>query len=288
MTIGKAALSEVRRIGDATITVIADGEMLWEPRFPVPEAEWRAALPEADDQGRVWIGLNVVLVRLGDALVVIDPGCDAPDSAWQETLPHIWPDWPIRRTAGLDAALAELGIDPNEVTHVVITHPHGDHYPGVCREEGDALIARFPNAQHFMGRADWEGNPLREDPASHFRRMAVINDLGLLTLIDADTEIAPGVMVMPAPGESPGHVVVRIATGAAPVYVLGDLVHHGVEVARPTWNPPHADHDPLMAARERFYPLLADEAAHALYAHEPFPCWGRIVRDGEGFRWERG
>ena len=103
-----------------------------------------------------------------------------------------------------------------------------------------------------------------------------------------DTEIVPGVTVMPAPGESPGHVVVRIDTGATPVYVLGDLVHHGVEVSQPDWNPPHADHEPLMATRERFYPLLADEGAHALYAHEPFPSWGRIVRAGDGFRWERG
>ena len=287
-TRSNAEIIETRQVGDATITVIADGEMLWEPRFPVPEVEWRASLPDADERGRIWIGLNVVLVRLADALVVIDPGCDAPDSAWQETLPRIWPDWPIRRTAGLDAALTELGVDPSDVTHVVITHPHGDHYPGVCREQGGELVARFPNAQHYMGRADWEGNPLRDDPASHFRRMAVIDGLGLLGLIDRDTEITPGVTVMPAPGESPGHVVVRIDTGAAPVYVLGDLVHHGVEVEHMTWNPPHADHEPLLRARQRFYPLLADEGAHALYAHEPFPSWGRIVRDGAGYRWERG
>lgn len=277
-----------RQVGDATITVIADGEMLWEPRFPVPEAEWRAALPQADEQGRIWIGLNVVLVRLGDALVVIDPGCDAPDSAWQASLPQVWPNWPIRRTAGLDAALAELGIDPAEVTHVVITHPHGDHFPGVCQEVDGMLVSRFPNARHVMGRADWEGNPQREDPASHIHRLSVIDKAGRLELIDADMEIAPGVTVMPAPGESPGHVVARIATGAAPVYVLGDLIHHGVEVAQPTWNPPHADHEPLLAARARFYPLLADEGAHALYAHEPFPCWGRITADGDGYRWERG
>jgi glyoxylase-like metal-dependent hydrolase (beta-lactamase superfamily II) len=288
VTASSSAITETRQVGDATITVIADGEMLWEPRFPVPEAEWRAALPEADEKGRIWIGLNVVLARLGDALVAIDPGCDSPDSAWQDTLPQVWPNWPIRRTAGLDVALAELGIDPAEVTHVVITHPHGDHYPGVCREVNGELVPRFPNARHCMGRADWEGNPNRDDPNSHLRRLAVIDDLGQLDLIDADTEITPGVTVMPAPGESPGHVVVRIETGAAPVYVLGDLLHHGIEVARPTWNPPHADHEPLMETRQRFYPLLADEGAHALYAHEPFPSWGRIVRDEEGFRWERG
>ena len=53
---------------------------------------------------------------------------------------------------------------------------------------------------------------------------------------------------------------------------------------------PASRHLHLMAsalATGKQYPMLADEGAHALYAHEPFPSWGRIVRDGDGFRWER-
>ena len=48
-----AAQVSTRRVGQATVSVVSDGELLWAPRFPVPEPEWRRAIPEADEGGRV-------------------------------------------------------------------------------------------------------------------------------------------------------------------------------------------------------------------------------------------
>lgn len=275
-----------RTIGSAEITVISDGELLWEHEYPAPEAEWRAALPDADAKGRIWIGLNVMLVRLGDALVLIDPGCDDPDSAWQRELSNIWPDWPTRRTPGFAAGLAELGVSPDAITHVLITHPHGDHYAGVLYETENGLAIRFPNARHFMGRADWEGNPNRGKPGAMLDRLEVIDRAGLLELVDTETEVAPGVTMIPAPGESPGHCLVRIASGDETAVVLGDLIHHGIEVQRPHWYASHCDVDAIRAARDRFYPLLANGQL-LFFSHEPFPGWGTIVAEEDGYRWQR-
>ena len=50
----------------------------------------------ADAEGRVWIGLNVAIIRLGDATIVVDPGLDDPDSAWQRERPRVWPNWAVR------------------------------------------------------------------------------------------------------------------------------------------------------------------------------------------------
>lgn len=278
---------ETRHVGEAAITVISEGGLLWEPRFPDPESEWRQALPDADDRGRIWLGLNVVFVRIGEALVLIDPGMDDPESAWQRDLPRVWPDWPVRRTPGLAAAMAELGIDPAEVTHVVITHPHGDHYAGVACERDGGIKVRFPNARHVMGRADWEGNPNRGQPGSAFARLELIHDRRLLDLVDAEIEIVPGVTMLPAPGESPGHCIARIASAGETVYTLGDLVHHAAEVEHSTWGPPRADMATLVAERTRVFALVAAENALLISAHEPFPPWGRILADGEGYRWQR-
>ena len=83
---------ESRRVGDATVTVVSEGELLWAPRFPAPEPEWRRAMPEADADGRVWLGLNVVIIRLENALIVVDPGMDDPESDWQRERARVWPD----------------------------------------------------------------------------------------------------------------------------------------------------------------------------------------------------
>ena len=278
---------ESRRVGDATVTVVSEGGLLWAPEFPVPEPEWRRAMPDADADGRVWLGLNVVLIRLVNALIVIDPGMDDPESDWQRERSRVWPDWEVRRTPGLAAALVELAIAPEDVTHVVITHPHSDHYPGVVVTRGGDAVPRFPRARHFLGRADWEGNPDRSDPDSDLVRLELIDQLGLLELVDGEQEIVPGVTIIPTPGESPGHCVVRFESAGELCYVLGDIVHHACEVDHPDWGPSHGDQDTLLATRKHIFPTVAREGALLVTAHEPFPPWGRIVAAGDDYRWQR-
>lgn len=278
---------DTRRIGDAEITIISEGGLLWSPSFAVPEKTWRAVLPEVDDQGRLWIGLNVVLVRLGDALVVIDPGLDDPDSQWQRDLATVWPDWPTRRTPGLAVALTRLGIDPNVVTHVIITHPHGDHYAGVAFEQDGGIVARFPNARHYIGRADWEGNPARQQTGAALARLEMIDRLGLLELVDEPREIAPGITIRPAPGETPGHCLVAVQSKGERFLFLGDLVHLSCEVEHRAWMPPNANGATLAPTRERVFAEVAADSPLLATAHEHFPPWGRITRDGTGYRWQR-
>jgi glyoxylase-like metal-dependent hydrolase (beta-lactamase superfamily II) len=282
-----AAFVDTRRVGDATITVVSEGALKWPPRFSIPEEELRRVLPDLDEQGRVWLGLNDIIIRLGGAVIVVDPGMDDPDSRWQRDRARVWPNWPVTRSPGLAAAMADLTIEPEDVTHVLITHPHVDHYPGVTVERGDDLVARFPNARHFIGRADWEGNPSRKDPDSDLVRLELVDRMGLLDLVDTEREIVPGVTMHAAPGESPGHCIVRVESAEETFYALGDLVHLAVEVEQPTLGPPHVDLNAMTTSRRRWFPQIAAEAALVVSAHEPFPPWGRIVADGIDFRWER-
>lgn len=278
---------DTRQVGDAAITIVSEGGLLWEPRFAVPEEEWRAVLPGADERGRLWIGLNVVFVRLGDTLVLIDPGLDDPSSRWQRDLSRVWPDWPCRRTPGLAVAMAELGIVPADVAHVIITHPHGDHYAGVAYETDDGIAARFPQARHFIGRADWEGNPHRGQPGTALARLELIENLGLLQSVDEEIEIVPGVTITPAPGETPGHLIVRVESNGEAFLFLGDLVHLACEVEHADWMPPSAIIDALASSRARIFADAARDQPLLATAHEHFPPWGRIVAVGDGYRWER-
>ena len=65
------------------------------------------------------VGSSIVLVRDGDALIVVDPGMVA------------------NRARILDP-LAALGVAPDTVTHVFLSHHHPDH---------TINIALFPNAE---------------------------------------------------------------------------------------------------------------------------------------------
>jgi glyoxylase-like metal-dependent hydrolase (beta-lactamase superfamily II) len=275
-----------RRIGDAVVTLIADGSCWWNPRFPVAAESRRAAMPDADGEGRIAIAFTSAHLTVGGASIVIDPGFDDPGSSWDRAFGARWPGY--TRTPGLAAALAASGIPPEEVSHVCITHAHDDHFAGVVAERRGQRNVRFPRARHFIGREDWEGNPKRVDQTTDLAaRLGAVDRLGMLELVDGENEVVPGVTMIHAPGETPGHCIVRLRSHGESFYHVGDLFHHGCEVAHPDWMPPHREAAVLKRSREQVMGEAASSGGTVVFTHERFPGWGQIAAGPGGFRWER-
>ena len=267
-----------RPIGDISVSVISEGSMRFALALQAPEADWRRAMPEADAEGAVTLGINSAVIQSGEAVIVVDPGFPDPEAA--ERSP-----FKVTRSPGLAAGMALLGLRPEAVTHVVITHGHWDHYAGVDLERTGRRVPRFPNARHLLGLAEWGGGSAGA-PAALAARLAPVEAAGLLDLVSAEQVVAPGVAILPAPGESAGHQIVRVSAAGATAYYLGDLFHHACEVAYPEWTSPGREVAAMLASRRRFLRQAADEDAIALFTHAPFPGWGRIVRDDGTYRWQ--
>jgi glyoxylase-like metal-dependent hydrolase (beta-lactamase superfamily II) len=277
-----ATFVDTRRCGEAEISVVSDGAFYWAPQLSAPEAEWRHAMPEANEAGEVLLGHNMVLVRWGAAVILVDAGLDdpGPDSQWM----------PPRalRSPGVERGLAHLGVRPGDVTHVVLTHAHGDHIAGATVVRGGQREPRYPRARYLLSRRDWDGNPAREQAHSMVAvHLGTLARLGRLDLHDGQAEVAPGVTVLPAPGDSPGHCIVRVASGSEQFYATGDLFHHACEVEHVDWVSPGRDPAASRASRERFVAEVAPAGATVVFSHEPFPPWGKIVSAAGGARWQR-
>src|SRR5437588_307804 len=72
---------------------------------------------------------------------------------------------------------------------------------------------------------------------------------GASMLVDANRELTPEVRIIAAPGESPGHQVVRVHSRGQTFYCLGDLCHHAVELEHPEWMVEWADAEASLASR---------------------------------------
>ena len=269
-----------RQFGDARVSIILDGTLRWAPQLIAPEEEWRREMPDADATGTCSFASCVVHIALGAASILVDLGFDDPGPTSQWMTPN------AERTAGVQAGLAALGVLPKDVTHVLITHVHGDHIAGGAIQRDGTWVPRFPNAKHLIGRADWESNPDRRDPLSLAAiHLGTIERSGLLELIDAVREVAPGITMIPAPGESPGHSIVRVNSKDETFYFVGDLFHHGCEVSHPGWVSPGRDRAVMQASRVRFFAEAVPSKASIVFAHEVFPPWGHIEAAGSHFRW---
>ena len=264
-----------------TVTVINVGDL------QVPYTDWLSVSPDdrsipdiAKLVGRVRMPIQCFHVALsGTSLLVDASSYDFPrDHPW--AIPHYQPP------PGLLAGLAQANVHPNEITHVVITHGHFDHYNGTTRRAHDRYTPCFPNARHHFGRADWdEIQPELQDPnsdASH--TLVVLQREGLLELAVGNLDLGGGIQIIAAPGETPGHQIVRIHSAGQTLYFLGDLYHHTIEVEHPTlmvqWNDVEANYRSRQALAE----AALHEQAFLFATH--IPTVGRILQTDAGIRWE--
>jgi glyoxylase-like metal-dependent hydrolase (beta-lactamase superfamily II) len=287
---GRSSMSEIRpadyvasrRVGDATVTAITDASgmsTIIKMLEGVPEEVWRREV-EADANGEVRLSYNVAHVKLGDASILIDLGFDdpSPTSPWKAPR-HL-------RTPGVQAGLATIGVRPSDVTHVLVTHNHSDHIAGGTIEVDGKRVPRFPNARHYLGRLDWEGVPERSQPDSALAiHLGTIDRLGLLDVVGEERELVPGVTMLHSPGETPGHSIVRVESGGAAFYFLGDLFHHPCEVAHSDWVARGRDAAQMRDSRERLIAEAYPKRVLLMTTHMPFPGWGRLELTPTGPRW---
>jgi glyoxylase-like metal-dependent hydrolase (beta-lactamase superfamily II) len=268
-------------LGQAVLTVINVGDSLWNlgdelALPPVARADYPAIF-----QRRPFPSQCVHIALPGASLLV---------DASRYTLAPGSGDIPPGYTPppSLVESLAAIGVAPEDITHVVITHPHWDHINGLAVERGGELLPCFPRARHLLGRADWEQAEMRTalgDPTSlDSRTLGIVDTAGLLELVDGERELTAGVRIVAAPGETPGHQMLRVESEGAVAYCLGDLVHSDTEIEHPDWVPTWADSDVLAASRHALTEAALAERALLAAAH--IAGAGRLVlADGGRVRW---
>jgi glyoxylase-like metal-dependent hydrolase (beta-lactamase superfamily II) len=272
------------QIGEIDVLVVSDGvlllpgAMLAHNAEPAVRAAWlkdNFLPPDAFD----W-ALNVVVVRSGRQTILIDAGMGAE-----------FPD--LKKAGRLVPRLEAAGIDLAAVTDVVLTHMHMDHVGGLLvdgvkdqlrpdlRIHVAAAEVKFWEAPDFSRVSMPPGFPdaLRRT-AKHF----VQEYRSQLRMFEDEHEVAPGVVVRRTGGHTPGHSVVRVASGGEGLTFAGDLVFT-VGFEHPDWFNGF-EHDPEEAARVRIR-LLRELAANRellVATHMPFPSVGHVAVEGAAFR----
>jgi glyoxylase-like metal-dependent hydrolase (beta-lactamase superfamily II) len=274
------------RIGEIDVLVVSDGvlplptTMLAHNADPAVRAAWLDGMflpPDAFD----W-ALNAVMVRSGDKTILIDAGLGSD------------PDLHLPRAGQLIRRLEAAGIDLASVTDLVLTHMHMDHVGGLLVDGVKERLRR--DLQIHVAAAEvkfWESPdfsrvamPPGFPDALRATAKQFVKEYGAqLRQFDEKHEIAPGVVVRRTGGHTPGHSVVRVASGGDALTFAGDAVF-AVGFEHPEWHNGF-EHDPEEAARVRIRLLreLAASGELLVATHMPFPSVGHVAVAGDTFRW---
>lgn len=255
-------------IGDTRLSVINLGNLFFSLKdlMSLPESEWRARYGGLFEVKRSYPSQSI-LVMTGNLIVLVDPGDYAKFAV--EGPQYIDPNY--NPPPGLVAQLAGIGVAPEKVTHVVITHAHYDHYAGITAVSKTEAVPIFPGARHLLGRGDWEWSELTKaiaEPSSNeAKTLGALDRLGLLEIVTGDRELASGLTVISAPGESPGHQVLRVKSGGQTAYCLGDLFHSSFEVENPELMASSCDPQANTRSRKAIIKSALDENALLIPSH---------------------
>lgn len=98
----------------------------------------------------------------------------------------------------------------------------------------------------------------------------------------------PGITAIAAPGHTPGHMALSIASKGKQLIHIGDAVLHPLHLEHPNWLPIF-DWCPNKAAqtKQRLFDRASQEEA-LVFAHHlsPFPNLGHVIRQKTGWSWQ--
>ena len=238
--------------------------------FPVLEGtrgleagDWAAYPEHLDPHGLFRMTFGGYLVRTADRVVLVDVGVGPR--------PIAPPGIPAPYDGVLLDSLRAEGLEPADVTDVVLTHLHLDHI-GWVSDDG---VPVFPHATYRCAEQEWGGAA----PPPVAELMAPVTDR--LETWDRDSTLLPGLDARLAPGHTPGSSVVVVSSGSERVFLVGDLAHCPHELLVRDWAG-LGDADPAQAAASRAQVAeeVADAGAWVGSTHFSGLAVGRLAVDG--------
>jgi glyoxylase-like metal-dependent hydrolase (beta-lactamase superfamily II) len=267
------------RLGALHVAALSDGVGQQRPTdwFPgVAEAEWMAAVGATDASTSLPVNFGSFLVRGGGHTVLIDTGNGERTRGAHEG------------AAGLLERLAELGVGPDDIDTVLLTHFHGDHVGWNVRADGGPFT--FPHATFFLHDADLAylddpGTP--DSPGNRFSRSRVlpVRDAGHLETFSGEYTPRAGLTFVPTPGHTPGHCSVLVESQGERLFLTGDAAPSVAHLEHPEWTPVFdLDGPRAVASRRAFVERAIRDGALVSGGHFPILTVGRLSRVEHGYR----
>jgi len=266
-------------LGDFELTVVPDGTYISDGGAffgVVPKTMWSKRVT-VDEQNRMAVGLNSLLVRTGKKNILIETGIG---NKLSDKLIQIYTQ-PAKLLDNLRAA----GVAPEDIDIVINTHLHFDHCGWNTVRKGDKFVATFPKAKYYVQEKEWEHGRLQleRDAISYMSpNYDPLLESGQMVLLNGDLELLPGISVKVFPGHTANMQAVIVESGGKKACYISDLIPTSAHLDV-TWVMAF-DLYPLetIQSRKRYYAQAIPEKWLTVFTHDDQTPWGYVERGEKG------
>lgn len=268
-------------VGDFELTICTDGTYLLDGGAMfgvVPKPMWEKRAP-ADEQNRILLGENTVIVRTGKHVVAIETGIG------NKLSPKLQKIYGSKQL--LPQSLQAAGVRSEEIDIAINSHLHFDHCGwNTTKTDDGQIVATFPNARYFAHRGEVEHGhrQLERDRVSYISdNYDPLVESGQMTLVEGHRgNIVPGISWETYPGHTAQLMGIHIDSAGQHASYISDLIPTSAHLD-PTWVMGY-DLFPLtcIEERKRFYSRAIPEKWLVLFTHDHDHPMGRIEINEKG------
>jgi glyoxylase-like metal-dependent hydrolase (beta-lactamase superfamily II) len=247
----------------------------------IPRPLWEKTNPP-DSLNRIKLTTRNLLLQRKGRNILIDTGMG---NKWDDKSKSIYDI--DQNEASLQSELLKIGLLPEDITDVILTHLHFDHTGGSTIMDNGKLIPAFPSAKYYVQKQnlEWARNSTEKDQGSYIKENFIpLFELGVLDLIHGDTKFDKNIEFIVVNGHTFGQQLIKISDGINSLLYCGDMFPTTSHIPLPYIM--GYDLQPLvtLSEKKKLLQKAAEENWKLFFEHDPDTIVATIAKTDKGFK----